>query len=365
MMLSPTFLQEPRLAGSVRYVPAFTGIRAVAAYLVFLHHHNPASVGTFAYGLFAQGYIGVSIFFVLSGFMIYHRYADTYFTRKNWSWRIYLQNRFARIFPLYALLLLVTVGMNSMLKHPMNLAIVGLNVTLLKGFFDIYKFSGIPQSWSLTVEACFYLLAPFLFICLRRWGAFRLTTALLCTGLFLWATIGHLQLYGLFGSLPFLLFYTFFGRSFEFVMGMWLAQRWHTNQLPTYRFATFGGLFTIGVCVLWQTSVAQFAINPVRLFWSEVLAYNYLLPVGIGLFFMGLLDQRSICRQLLSQPIIQALGHSSYAFYLIHIGIVANGLQKYGVTNSGLLFGSLVLIACGLYATIEKPLQHYLRSRYS
>ena len=173
-------------------IPALTGLRAIAAYLVFLHHYNPAATGTFANRLFEQGYVGVSIFFILSGFLIYHRYADEYFEQENWSWRTYLQNRFARIFPLYALLLLVTVGTNYLLGRTMNWPLLGVNLTLLKGFFDTYKFSGIAQSWSLTVEACFYLSAPLLFVFLRRWGALPLTAVLAIVGLGLWATVGQI-----------------------------------------------------------------------------------------------------------------------------------------------------------------------------
>ncbi len=59
---------------------------------------------------------------------------------------------------------------------------------------------------------------------------------------------------------------------------------------------------------------------------------------------------------------MQALGRSSYAFYLIHVGVVASGLQKIGVTNYGLLFVLLVAIAHALYRFVEKPLQQRLRA---
>lgn len=349
-----------------RHIPALTGLRAVAAYLVFLHHYNPASPGTFAHRLFAQGYIGVSLFFVLSGFLIFHRYADTYFAQINWSWWRYGQNRFARIFPLYALLLFVTVSVNAALGRPIRLPILGLNLTLLKGFFEEYKFSGIAQSWSLTVEVCFYLLAPFLFIDLRRWGVVRLTAGLLGIGLLLWATVRQLTWHGeftrgLFGSLPFMLFYTFFGRAFEFVVGMWLAHRWRQIQRPRYRFATSSGLVVLSVCVVWQASVTMLTSNPTILLWSEVVVYNWVMPVGIGVFFLGLLREKSIIRSALSLPVLQALGKSSYAFYLIHIGVIADGLQKIGVTNKWLLFGALVLVAHCLFVFIENPLNRRLK----
>lgn len=350
------------------HIPALTGLRAMAAYLVFLHHYNPAPAGTFANRLFHQGYLGVSVFFLLSGFLIYHRYGNDYLGRINWSWRRYLQNRFARIFPLYILLLLVTISVNELIGHPMRLFEIALNLTLSKGFSETYLFSGIAQSWSLTVELCFYLTAPFLFVALKRWGLLSLTVCIIGSGLLIWAMVwwlfGSTDLkQGLEKGLPFLLFYTFFGRSFEFVLGMWLAHRWQQNQSLYIPYAMRIGLLIISCCILWQTGVPQLTANPSLLTRSEIVAYNFVLPVGISLFFLGLLSSTSALRRVLSHSVVQSLGRSSYAFYLIHIGVVAHGLQRAGIDNRFLLFGLLVLIAHGLYVFIEKPLHRWLRTR--
>lgn len=345
-----------------RYVASLTGLRAIAAYLVYLHHTNPASPGTVAHRVFDQGYIGVAVFFVLSGFLIYHRYADTYLGRQNWSWRRYGQNRFARIYPLYALLLLLTAGVTAWRGHPMYLPVFGLNLTLLKGFFNDYVFSGIAQSWSLTVEVCFYLMAPFLFVGLKRWGPFWLAAGLVGTGIVLWATVGQLAYHGLVGTLPFVLFYTFFGRGFEFVVGLWLARRWHQNRLPAVRYPILAGGGTLLGCVGWQAGLPYFTVNPMPLLWSEMLVYNTLLPIGIGLFFLGLLTQPSLAGRLLAHPLMLALGRSSYAFYLIHTGVAASALQRIGIVHNGLRFILLVIAAYSLYFLIEKPAQRLLRS---
>ena len=341
------------LAPTKRYIPALTGLRALAAYLVFLHHHNPATPGTLAHSLFNQGYVGVSIFFVLSGFLIYHRYADSYLSKNNWSYWRYLRHRFARIYPLYALLLLLTVGVRALTGHSLSLWLVGLNLTLLKGLFDSTRFSGIPQSWSLTVEVCFYGLAPFLFTGLRRWGAFRLTVGLISVGFSSWLLISQVAPVG---SLSFLLFYTFFGRAFEFVLGMDLARRWHRHPFSFTHHVSCMGLCLIMGCVSWQACLAHYSNDFIYLLVSEVVIYNGLLPVGVGILLTGLVSHKTILQRLFAHQIIQALGRSSFAFYLIHVGVVANGLQKLGVTNHGLLFGLLVGIAQGLYYLIERPL---------
>lgn len=353
---------------TTRMIPALTGLRAVAAWAVFLHHYNPAPAGTLAYRLFAQGYVGVSIFFVLSGFLIQYRYADKVRTGRAWSWQSYARNRLARVFPLYALVLIATVAVNVGMGRAMNWPLFGLNLTLLKGFFDDYKFSGVAQSWSLTVEVCFYALAPLLFVGLRRWGALFLTAALTGLAILLWAVLSQTNgaggsTGGFFGSLPFVLFYTFFGRAFEFVLGMALARRWQQERLPRLSFATVTGLVLVGGCIGWQTGVPTITTDADTLFWSEVGIYNYLLPVGIVLFLAGLIRERTVLSGLLAQPILQALGLSSYAFYLIHVGILPKLLQKTGLADAGwVLFGWLMLIAYGLYEGVEKPLNRWLRS---
>ena len=362
--------ETPHFTTKARPIPALTGLRAAAAYAVFLHHYNPAPPDTFANRLFAQGYIGVSIFFVLSGFLIQYRYAGEGLMSGAWLWRPYLQNRFARIFPLYALLLTGTTVVAVMMDRTMNWPLFGLNLTLLKGFFDQYTFSGIAQSWSLTVEACFYAMAPLLFVALRRWGALSLAAGLTGIGISIWAILHQMDITGgvtggFFGSLPFVLFYTFFGRAFEFLLGMALARRWQQGRLPRFRFATVTGLVLVGTCVGWQAFVLTATTHANTLFWSEVGVYNYGLPIGIGILFAGLLRERTVLSRLLAQPIMQALGRSSYAFYLIHIGLLPRLLQKAGLADTAwLLFCLLIPIAHGLYAWVEKPLNRWFRSVY-
>ena len=89
------------------YVPALTGVRAMAAYLVFISHFCDQFDENFPHLLqrfLGEFHIGVSLFFVLSGFLITFRYYDK-FQGLNAEWfKQYLKNRVARIYPMYALL---------------------------------------------------------------------------------------------------------------------------------------------------------------------------------------------------------------------------------------------------------------------
>src|SRR6478735_4275673 len=69
-------VQETDAQTSRAMLPALTGVRAIAMYLVFFHHFNPpeSATGSFIRGLIKEGHLGVTMFFVLSGFLIAYRY---------------------------------------------------------------------------------------------------------------------------------------------------------------------------------------------------------------------------------------------------------------------------------------------------
>src|SRR5258708_21732523 len=92
------------------HLPALTGFRAVAALCVFLHH-QPATVDwllpAFAQRCVRELHIGVSLFFVLSGFLIQLRYSEAA-GNGTLSIRQYFANRIARVWPLYLVVTLAT-----------------------------------------------------------------------------------------------------------------------------------------------------------------------------------------------------------------------------------------------------------------
>jgi len=155
-----------KLQTNGKYFDSLTGIRAVAAYMVFFHHYNPLQESNVLYGFLNEMYIGVTLFFVLSGFLITYRYMDI----DNFSFKSYMVNRIARIYPIYFILTTITFIVQAIIYEFKftQLLVYGLNISMLRGFFDQFKFTGIAQGWTLTIEETFYLLAPLLFILLKR-----------------------------------------------------------------------------------------------------------------------------------------------------------------------------------------------------
>ncbi|WP_139147353.1 acyltransferase family protein, partial [Hymenobacter lapidarius] len=97
------------------YYPSLTGIRAIAAYMVVLFHiaqdfqkeESHEIISTIVLKFFLEWHIGVTIFFVLSGFLITIRYAGRIEPSLGWA-KKYMKNRFARIYPIYFLLTVTT-----------------------------------------------------------------------------------------------------------------------------------------------------------------------------------------------------------------------------------------------------------------
>jgi peptidoglycan/LPS O-acetylase OafA/YrhL len=168
-------------------VPSLTGVRALAAILV-VATHAAYTTGRYTRGysglVFSRMEIGVPIFFVLSGFLLFGPWVRAVVSGSTAPslWR-YARNRVLRIMPAYVVTVLAAfliyhfrdAGPNP--GHSWN----GLlrNLTLTQIYTDAYMFShlhqGLTQMWSLAVEVAFYAALPLLaylllvVLCRRRW----------------------------------------------------------------------------------------------------------------------------------------------------------------------------------------------------
>jgi peptidoglycan/LPS O-acetylase OafA/YrhL len=145
-----------------RYV-GFDGLRAVAALAIVVLHVTSATGAARATGFgpyFARLDVGVTIFFVISGFLLYRPFVDAHLHgRDSIALRVFWWRRGLRIFPAYWVAL--------------TAAIVLFGATALHGFWDYtrhfllvqiyqpkYGFAGIAPTWTLAVEVSFYLVLP-------------------------------------------------------------------------------------------------------------------------------------------------------------------------------------------------------------
>ncbi|MCC3157503.1 acyltransferase [Hymenobacter sp. 15J16-1T3B] len=369
--MSPV-VSPPSTTGSARqvvsnYLPALTGVRAIAAFLVYLHHSNTLEAGQgitgFLHDVLLELHVGVPFFFVLSGFLITLRYYGTQRWNARW-WKNYMRNRMARIYPMFFLLTTLTFAVEFLHKGLGVLSTWLVNITFLRGFFDDYKYTGVMQGWTLPVEECFYLFAPIAFAILHRRPRLLwvLPLGLIGFGCLLVAVLAPLHFHGLFGNFKFMILYTFFGRAIEFFTGIQLAI-WYRRGLlrPKRGLLTLAGtvalLALIVLMILVRGPHTYGLVSPMSIFVNNVI-----LPLGVALWYAGLLTENTWLRTLLSTRLFQLLGKSSYVFYLIHMGLLQYLINRYITTSIPVQFVLLNLLAIGLYYSIEQPLNKIFRA---
>ncbi|HTH82280.1 MAG TPA: acyltransferase [Mucilaginibacter sp.] len=381
------------------YIPALTGVRALAAYLVFISHYAYVFDDVFPLIIqrfFGEFHIGVSIFFVLSGFLITFRYYHNFHLTTDW-FKQYLKNRVARIYPMYFLLTIcafvyyfITKDESITKGYSNPVWLMVMNITFIRGFFYQFWDTGIAQGWSLTVEECFYFSAPVIFFIAKKYNRFYIQPLVLtCFAVAMVLLFSHVNWHGFFGNFPFAMLFTFFGRCFEFFVGVQLARIvlnkgfTRNHKIPF----TYGGFVLIFLCVLIM------AFQPIPKGWAAgvespvgIITNNYFLCIAVALFFYGLLTEATVLKKILANPFVELLGKSSYIFYLIHLGWLYNlmhqsfdSLNEWVFTLYGkwglswhspfeydplnLLYAFILLNAVSilLFKLIEEPLNHYIR----
>jgi peptidoglycan/LPS O-acetylase OafA/YrhL len=381
------------------YIPALTGVRALAAYLVFISHFCYTFDENFPHivrRFLGEFHIGVTIFFVLSGFLITFRYYHNFHLSTNW-FKQYLKNRVARIYPMYFFLTVAAFIYYFFTKDPAitkgtanPIVLMFLNITFFRGFFYQFWDTGIAQGWSLTVEECFYFSAPLIFFIAKKYNKFYIQPVIITSfGVLLVLIFRNIHWHGFFGNFTFMFLFTFLGRCFEFFVGVQLARYVISNGFNrkhrfNFTYAAFAAIF---VCVF---IMALQPLNPPWVAGLEspigIITNNYILCIAIALFFYGLLTETTVLKGLLAHPFIELLGKSSYIFYLIHLGwmytLLNGGLNnlndymftlydrwgknwhspfEYDSLNIIYIFIVLNIISVTLFKLVEEPLNHFIR----
>ena len=346
-------------------IDALTGIRAIAVTLVFVYHNRKYWRGMLHPELVRwinEFHVGVSMFFVLSGFLLAYTYGQSPLNSRK-SYGKYMIGRAARILPLYWLIL--TAYYLDPKFGKLNFSF--LTYSLLHGYSNIWNLKGIAQSWSLSVEMTFYALLPLLAWQLNKnWKRLLIYLGLLTAASI---TVGYLWfLYNgnplqFFRPVKFVLGSTFSGRWLEFLVGMVLAKQlmqpsdWSVFQ---WKYKTM-----VGTLVLFALLYAIGQFQPDVFHhgsdhWIGYLMQWLLVPLAIGLMIAGLIDERTWLKRFLSSRLMVLLGNASFAFYLIHISYVNIRLRMWWL-GPDRNFVLLWLISIVLYLMVEKPIYDFIR----
>lgn len=326
---------------------ALTSLRWFAAFAVLLRHiggRGGLFNETLDERIFAQGMVGVSFFFILSGFVLAwsHRSDDTA--------AAFLQRRFARIYPAYAVGALFSV----VFLVSTHARITGKDLftfTLLQSWFSNTAFRLNSVSWSLSCELFFYVAFPFVLPVVARMSLRdrRITMALCAATPVVIAAV--LQPPGSVNT-RFWFMYVFPPvRMVEFVVGMLLALEVRDRTWPQIN-ALAAGAIALGGYV-----AAGFVPRP---FMYTAVA---VVPFAILIGAVAYRDLGTPIRFLHWKPLLW-LGEVSYAFYLVHLTVLlflrehfSTGVQQLVTLPLGLI------VAAAIHVAIEKPLERRLRPR--
>ncbi len=355
-----------RQTGQPKNLKALTGLRFVAALMVFVSH-------TFFW--FPQvddqqvplGWAGVGFFYVLSGFILTWVYAPRLgsFTSGN-----FYRRRFARIWPLHLITMLIVIffvkGLGDFIAQPNHWSKFIANVFLVQAWVPDAKwvFSVNAPAWSLSVEAFFYLLFPVLI----RGGTKRLLQVLVAVIVITAITIVAVELYGgqmLSVNREALICTNPFFRLFDFVIGI-LCGLFYFKSDESDQGVSFGlpvHVLALGLCGAWFALV-MFLIGGAGtdcntfLMWLRSTAAA---PLFASLIYTFANSKGVLADFLSSRPMVY-LGEISFAFYLIHQSILLS-LRKlplahgefpgYFMAAAGLLLS--LVAAMVLHHTIETP----------
>lgn len=357
-------------AGHVR---PLTSLRFVAALWVLCHHALPQErAGAFGAEFASTGWLGVSLFFVLSGFLLTVRYAPdgalTVTTGQFWLERV------ARLAPTYLLALAFALPLFLRDARVQELggalsARVAVSVlTLQQAWRPETACVWNCPAWSLSVETWFYLAFPLLVAVLGRWllaaparGAALLAAALLASA----AIFPALELRSTEWPLP-VFSLSPLSRWPEFVAGIGLAAlaaRWR----PT---SSTAGWVTLAAGVVWVASAV----------WNREaieLAGGHLLPIALPGFVLMILAAwglRGAAAGVLGSPLFVLLGEASYALYLLHAPLhsyvlaLTNRVVGRGFDTTWAVFALYLPLALGLsvavYQWVERPARTRLRAAF-
>lgn len=301
------------------------------------------------------------LFFVLSGFLLAYRYEDQPLESKK-SYFKYILLRISRIFPLYWILLTLFF-LDTLYSKDVHTYF--LQYTLMYPLFDDYVLTGITQAWSLNVEFFFYLLAPLLFLLLKRKWQLCLAFLIILFGISVGVGYGlsfyKLNPHGFLYPVNFILSNTFWGRSLEFFIGMLLAisMKSKTNIFPKINKTLLGSILLIQSNIAIAVFARNNFVHGVER-WEGRLIHETILPISIAILLWGLMTEKTVLSRLLSTRFLVLLGNASFVFYLIHISYFNLKLKTYIYIpdrNFVLLWACSILI----YLLIEKPIYNLCR----
>jgi peptidoglycan/LPS O-acetylase OafA/YrhL len=319
-------LTEPAAPGrtsSVEIIPALDGVRGLAILLVLAHNLNPFEgdrlVDRSAELASNFGWVGVQLFFVLSGYLISGILLDT--RGAPHYYRAFFGRRVLRIFPLYyGVLLVCLVLLPALGLAPERLLADSGNRIWLWIYFINWAeplgagVTAFPHFWSLAVEEQFYLVWPFVVARTTPRGLLKVAIALTVIA---FASRLALRLAGASAMGPYMFTIC---RMDALGLGAAVAV---LVRIPEYRdrAVRWRGRITIVMSTLFVVGFVVTRAYPRAGYLDQTFGYTILALVFAALVLLAVLDHQrghGWIGAVLRNPVLRSFGKYSYAIYLFH-----------------------------------------------
>jgi len=404
-------------------VPGLTGLRFLAAFSVLIAHgfgvllQGHDTPGSVAYWATQASGFGMTLFFLLSGFVIHYNYATLVTAGGFRGIAAYLWARFSRLYPLFLLTLLGYIAISR--KHyefwtghpePFQSVLQALPYFLFSVQSWVYRPIGDTTliyaiggssslTWSISTEWFFYFLYPLVAWLILRSRAPRLTIVLALAWCVLWIALATalydraadinvwaVARYGPIAEMRepqdvfaaqdsyvrWLLYFSPYLRMGEFVLGSLVAQLY--VQLRGGK--PSGRENAVGTIVFLAAAASTIAITylmyapDVGLNIFRKMYMNFALAPSAALLVFCAARYRNVFSRLLTTRPALVLGDASYSIYLVHYVVLMIATRLIGSAVHGAIFNAIALILSTiaviavsilLYTYYESPARKWLR----
>ncbi len=353
-------------------LPALTGIRTLLAFNIVLFHFTPPYLGPIR-PFVEHGFVFVNVFFLISGFILSYNYFDR---GRDLVKRDFWMARFSRLYPVYLLVLLISIPMLELEWHSRSITEfwqgIAMTPFLLQGFSPSLSTFWNTVAWTLSCEMAFYVLFPWLILLPWPRKPSRLVLIifllwiidLIPAVLYLWLNPDHLSApVDRYTSTTLIRFlkYTPLPYAPTFLSGIALSRLQLTSVISER------GRMAIAAAALGGLGLFFFVVsNKVPYL---ILHGGILLPLFAGMVF-GLSGKHAISKIFSWGPLL-LVGESSYVLYLLHFNLFIL-IHKYHLPerlhvaefDPWISYAVLIIVSVLIYKFFENPMRRTILNRF-
>ena len=357
-----------------RYITGLDGIRAIAVIMVLAYHLKLA--------LFKSGFLGVTVFFVLSGYLITGILISEVEEEGTIDLKNFWLRRIRRLVPAVMSMAVVIIFVSAVVNRiiftkgckDFLASVLGFNNWWqIFNKVSYFEAAGVPSPfthcWSLAIETQFYLIYPLILLgiykLVKSRGEGRAKRGLLFAGVtLLLALISVILMIVLFDPQQDAsrVYYGTDTRAFSLLFGALLAILWEYRMVPRRLSASVN--MVLGSVSFAVLLVMTIAINGSSNFWYR--GGQFFGTILTVLMVYAVLGRKTWLSRFLSNPVLKWIGDRSYSIYLWHypiILLISKGLKaSWWITLIEIVLS--VALAELSYRFIETPIRHGIIGEY-